>query len=431
MDDFELAKALFKQPKDTKTARIVSGTAYADSADGSVQVSIDGSVVTLPTNVSVKDGDTVQVTLSDRSPVVTGVIGRGDEMQAQIDAVADVSNYFWHDNLGAHVSNIDHDTSGNNILIDADSVDIKDGADVLASFEANTLSLGKNSQTADILMCNELGKIHYEQVKPDPGDVSTWEGYFIMEPNGGVRHVEGVIRAEGSYSNKGEVSAGHDRYDSFASITADSPNASATVMVEQEQDSNSYALISADKLKLQLNDAIRLNGSDGTAGQVLTSQGTGAAPIWSTPSGGGVTFDTIYDTPLYYFSSGDIDGTIDTVPYDPARQGRAYNELDAAITDYDLLIVCFDWGTSSGAQNLTNGQMTMLLPVSSIPYGTSAEIIGGQKAYEFRYAYPASSLSWYIDVSMGFLDATHIYAHRRTYSNLPYWNIYKIYGIKF
>lgn len=32
---------------------------------------------------------------------------------------------------------------------------------------------------------------------------------------------------------------------------------------------------------------IKLGGSPGTSGQVLTSQGSGAAPIWATPSGGG------------------------------------------------------------------------------------------------------------------------------------------------
>ena len=36
-------------------------------------------------------------------------------------------------------------------------------------------------------------------------------------------------------------------------------------------------------------DELQVNGDVGAAGQVLTSNGTGAAPTWETPSGGGGT----------------------------------------------------------------------------------------------------------------------------------------------
>ena len=425
MDDFELAKALFKTPKDTKSARIVSGTAYADSSDGSVQVSIDGSVVTLPTNVSVKDGDTVQVTLSDRSPVVTGVVGRGDEVETEIgDARKVATNYIDYAVAdGVVVGNMTEGVLGANTQIcvedvlgvDKATINLRDGSTVLAKFQDDRLELGTNAPSSIIGLCGGKAQMY---LTPD-------SGFYIVGADDTTSLVTKMSRGDNEAAHISYIDSNGRTY---AYIRARNANLGTSSIVEAFDETSV-----GGPCGIEIDGAVSLGSktNPGTVGQVLTSQGAGQTPVWTTPAGGGVSFDTIYDTPLYYFSSGDIDSTIDTVPYDPARQGRAYNELDAAITDYDLLIVCFDWGTSSGAQNLTNGQMTMLLPVSSIPYGTSAEIIGGQKAYEFRYAYPASSLSWYIDVSMGFLDATHIYAHRRTYSNLPYWNIYKIYGIKF
>jgi hypothetical protein len=41
---------------------------------------------------------------------------------------------------------------------------------------------------------------------------------------------------------------------------------------------------------LGITNAVSLSGSAGTSGQVLTSQGAGLPPVWTTPSGGGNTF---------------------------------------------------------------------------------------------------------------------------------------------
>ncbi len=53
--------------------------------------------------------------------------------------VQNVSNYFWHDLAGAHVSTVPDDaTIGPNVLVDNNSLDIRDGQTVRASFGENT-----------------------------------------------------------------------------------------------------------------------------------------------------------------------------------------------------------------------------------------------------------------------------------------------------
>ena len=86
----------------------------------------------------------------------------------------------------------------------------------------------------------------------------------------------------------------------------------------------------------------------------------------------------------------------------------------------------------SGANtSLTNGRLSQTVPVANIEqWASTAEIESGTKSYEFMYLFPAANPSYYIDVAYGFTDATHLYAKRRAYSNLRYWNIDKIYGVK-
>lgn len=52
-----------------------------------------------------------------------------------------------------------NNTTQGNVLIDQDSVDIRKGTEVLSTFTSNGASLGKNSDNAEISMCNEQFKI--------------------------------------------------------------------------------------------------------------------------------------------------------------------------------------------------------------------------------------------------------------------------------
>ena len=65
--------------------------------------------------------------------------------------------------------------------------------------------------------------------------------------------------------------------------------------------------ISGRNIDLQPTLTLKLNGSAGTSGQVITSQGPAALPIWTTPSGGTVTSVTVNGTAGRITSTG---GTI-------------------------------------------------------------------------------------------------------------------------
>lgn len=103
MDSFELAKILLGKKSNegtnekAKTSVMATGTATSDSSNGKVMVDMggdtisydDGQSVEMDTNISVKTGDIVQILLTGASgtskyPVVIGVIGRGDEQNAEI-----------------------------------------------------------------------------------------------------------------------------------------------------------------------------------------------------------------------------------------------------------------------------------------------------------------------------------------------------------
>ena len=101
------------------------GQAVTDSDNGSVQIimsddaitpewSGEGTAVEVPTTTAVRAGDNVLVQTFGghvmTSPVVTGVVGRGDELQELAEgaeAVANaVSQHFWSDTDGAHVTEV-------------------------------------------------------------------------------------------------------------------------------------------------------------------------------------------------------------------------------------------------------------------------------------------------------------------------------------
>ena len=70
------------------------------------------------------------------------------------DAAKTATNYLNFSSNGLVVGDMTAGTLGKNVLIDSDSVDIRTGTTTLASFGADTIYLGKNSETAVINLCN-------------------------------------------------------------------------------------------------------------------------------------------------------------------------------------------------------------------------------------------------------------------------------------
>lgn len=71
------------------------------------------------------------------------------------------TNYLNFSSSGLVIGDLTSSTLGKNVLIDSDSVDIRNGDTTLASFGADYLYLAKNSKTATIDLCNGLAKLYH------------------------------------------------------------------------------------------------------------------------------------------------------------------------------------------------------------------------------------------------------------------------------
>lgn len=72
------------------------------------------------------------------------------------------TDYLNYSSSGLIVGDMTTGTLKGNVLIDSDSVDIRNGNTVYASFGANYLYLGKNSRNAKIDLCNGLATLYHE-----------------------------------------------------------------------------------------------------------------------------------------------------------------------------------------------------------------------------------------------------------------------------
>lgn len=73
--------------------------------------------------------------------------------QIATEAAKTATNYMKFNN-GLIIGDMTNSTLGNNVFIDSDSVDIRTGETILASYEGNKISLGKNSENSTIDFCD-------------------------------------------------------------------------------------------------------------------------------------------------------------------------------------------------------------------------------------------------------------------------------------
>lgn len=109
----------------------VYGVASSDSAEGLVMVDLGGDTVSpdddqsieCETTFKVYEGDAVIVSLigadgSGKTPIVVGIVGRGDEQQAQIDTVIEQTDELWQTSTDLRSQIIQ---SANNLKIDIEA----------------------------------------------------------------------------------------------------------------------------------------------------------------------------------------------------------------------------------------------------------------------------------------------------------------------
>lgn len=92
------------------------------------------------------------------SKITQNAAGITVALQNASDAAKTATNFLKFDSNGLVVGNMTG-TLGNNVLIDSDSVDIRKGSTVLASYGSDYIHIGKNSMSTVIDMCNGTGKI--------------------------------------------------------------------------------------------------------------------------------------------------------------------------------------------------------------------------------------------------------------------------------
>ena len=253
------------------TTRTFIGTATADSHDGMVSVTLNGyettaedvgetqgyGTIEFPCGPNVKAGDSVVVSAVGggtlKTPMVVSSSGSGDRQQAQIDAAETVANataqHFWADSNGAHVSTDDGDPDGaqnalwnslgmlfrkgaDNLLAlvtgTSPSVVIYDGtgntaANVVASFAADLVELGKGSVNAVIEFCGGMARLRYDQL-----------GTFLESHNAytWLRLQEDTTPAM-NYVTIGAHDGNSPGHMSFVQVEADSSSSSVLIATEK------------------------------------------------------------------------------------------------------------------------------------------------------------------------------------------------------
>jgi hypothetical protein len=102
------------------------------------------------------------------SELPTGNITAGTKLAGKLtkatvdNAAKTATNYLNFSTAGLVIGDLTASTLGKNVLIDSDSVDIRNGTTTLASFGADYLYLSKNSRNATIDLCNGLAKLYHQ-----------------------------------------------------------------------------------------------------------------------------------------------------------------------------------------------------------------------------------------------------------------------------
>ena len=124
------------------------------------------------------------------------------------------TNYMNFDN-GLIIGDMTASKLGNNVFIDNDSVDIRNGDTVLASYGANTIYLGKNKDAAIVNICDGFAQL--EKYALDAG--GEWHGLSISSVNSVGLAAANEITMTASTSDADDT----NRYHATCYVTADEP----------------------------------------------------------------------------------------------------------------------------------------------------------------------------------------------------------------
>ena len=156
------------------------------------------------------------------------------------DAAKTATNYMNLDSNGLVVGDMTASTLGNNILIDSDSIDIRNGDTVYASYGANHIYLGQNDSSTIIDICNGSANMFslYD---------GTFGKRFIIQTDEEINiYGDKRLRAWSSVDTEGGYSAGL-----YASTVDDSSQVNSIAEVYMQNGSN-YAALKMDRDNISL-----------------------------------------------------------------------------------------------------------------------------------------------------------------------------------
>lgn len=166
------------------------------------------------------------------------------------------TNYMNLSSNGLVIGNLTEDTLGKNILIDTDSVDIRSGTDVRASFGEDYLYLAKHSRNATIDLCNGLAKLYH-------ASSTSYDTIFVIDtPNiTKIRGTYNPLQVESTVSGKTAIqfantsgvlgSIGMVESASGAMITRNVPSTASTYTVLDT--GNYYTMMDSGWINCTLN----------------------------------------------------------------------------------------------------------------------------------------------------------------------------------
>lgn len=132
------------------------------------------------------------------------VIARAEVTLTRIEVDEETHWHFWHDEEGAHVTEVERPAdgeaiTGKNVLLTGDGLQIRDGTTVLARFEDGLISLADGNGNADIYLCGRKARLR--------GNV----GGYIELLGGAGMDVEGKLSAD-MITSQGMLSVGAPMY---------------------------------------------------------------------------------------------------------------------------------------------------------------------------------------------------------------------------
>lgn len=192
-----------------------------------------------------------------------------EDVQADIDEAAKTAtNYMNFDNNGLVIGDLTKGTLGRNVLIDSDSVDIRNGTNTLATFSDNLIELGKGNTNSSIKLCNGVGEINLTK-NEGTSDLELMPDYSL-NINSGYTYLNGMylgLNADNTFLDKNvpfgslanaEVHAGAGVDKSYVSSTAQSGLSVYTRGVNERSyiilNANSFSKKTSITISSQYND---------------------------------------------------------------------------------------------------------------------------------------------------------------------------------